>query len=77
LEVMEVKRRSSQKRQVATRNISLPPVFDAALVILSQRAGHGNYSRIVQDLLAREARMEIGSDWQEVVLDGLSEKVPA
>jgi hypothetical protein len=56
---------NSQVRKTETKNVSLPPVIKRALSGLAARAGHGNESRIVQELVAREATFQYGPDWAE------------
>lgn len=77
----QMTKRSSQRRNVKSRNVSLPPAYDAAVEMLASRAGHKNASRVIQDLIAREARAEIGRDWQIVVIgdpaNAAAEAVPA
>ncbi len=60
-------RSGSQTRNVTTRNVSLSPIQNLAVLELARRAGHQNASRVIQDLIAREARAEIGSDWHVVL----------
>jgi len=62
---MVTTRRSSQKRQVETRNFSMTPATSNALTALAARAGHGNASRIVQELITREAIYQFGADWAD------------
>lgn len=50
-----------------TRNTSLPVDIDRAAVELARRAGHGNVSRLLQDLVSERAIKEIGPDWREAV----------
>lgn len=53
------------QREDKTRHISLPPVMNRALTALAERAGHGNASRIVQELVTRESIFQFGPDWTD------------
>jgi hypothetical protein len=75
--VETVKRPPKQKRRVTTRNVSLPPAYNTAIEVLAERAGHQNASRVIQDLIAREARAEIGHDWQIVISKPTKEREEA
>ena len=64
---MEKVGKGEGNRTVVAKNVSLFPPHRAALVALARRDGHGNTSRIVQELVTERAAQVFGETWVEVV----------
>lgn len=68
---------SAERRRVV-RAVSFPPEHVAAIEEIAAEESHGNFSRIVQDLIEREMRARHGRDWRSRVVDaGQRDTVPA
>lgn len=67
------RRRKPKSQLAAMKNISMPQVVARALDGLAGRAGHGNSSRIIQELVTREAIYQFGPDWAERFAESESE----
>ncbi len=52
------------KRRRVIRGLSLQPEHERAIRSIAVEQGHGNVSRIVQDLIEAEMRSRIGKDWR-------------
>ncbi len=51
-------------RRRVLRGLSLQPEHESAVRYLATEQGHGNVSRIIQDLIESEMRERIGRDWR-------------
>lgn len=64
------------RRIKVQRNVSLPPEHVRAIVAIAADEGHQNVSRVVQDLIERHMRQEVGRDWR-MVIERPPEREPA
>lgn len=51
------------------RNVYFPSEIDAAAEALADVEGHGNVSRLLQDMVRARAKDVIGPNWRDVVMD--------
>lgn len=58
------------KPRTRPRNISVPEVIDRALEELAIREGHGNVSRLIQDMTRERAMVVFGPNWQQRFAEG-------
>lgn len=72
---MEKGSKPEGNRTVVAKNVSLFPPHRAALDALARRDGHGNTSRVVQELITRRATEVYGENWADVVTTDTDLKV--